>query len=56
MRILITGGAGFIGSHLSEALCALGASVIVLDDLSGGDERNLRFGPALSERSESNGC
>jgi nucleoside-diphosphate-sugar epimerase len=40
-RVLVTGGAGFIGSHLAEALCDLGASVIVLDDLSGGDAANL---------------
>ncbi len=40
-KTLITGGAGFIGSHLAEALVDLGASVIVLDDLSGGDEQNL---------------
>lgn len=40
-RVLITGGAGFIGSHLAEALSMLGASVIVLDDLSGGDRANL---------------
>ncbi len=39
-RILITGGAGFIGSHLSEALIDLGASVTVIDDLSGGDVGN----------------
>ncbi len=37
---LVTGGAGFIGSHLTEALIDLGADVIVLDDLSGGDEGN----------------
>ena len=41
-RVLITGGAGFIGSHLVEALCALGASVVVIDDLSGGAEENLK--------------
>jgi nucleoside-diphosphate-sugar epimerase len=41
-RVLITGGAGFIGSHLAEALSALGARVLVLDDLSGGSEENLR--------------
>jgi nucleoside-diphosphate-sugar epimerase len=41
VRVLVTGGAGFIGSHLSEALSTLGASVAVLDDLSGSDGSNL---------------
>jgi nucleoside-diphosphate-sugar epimerase len=40
-RVLITGGAGFIGSHLVEALTGLGASVVVIDDLSGGSRENL---------------
>lgn len=39
--ILITGGAGFIGSHLADALLALGFSVRVLDDLSTGKRENL---------------
>jgi nucleoside-diphosphate-sugar epimerase len=39
-RALITGGAGFIGSHLTEALIDLGATAVVLDDLSGGDTGN----------------
>jgi UDP-glucose 4-epimerase len=40
--ILITGGAGFIGSHLTEALLAQGHRVAVLDDLSSGSIENLR--------------
>ena len=36
MDYLITGGAGFIGSHLTEVLLARGDSVVVLDDLSTG--------------------
>ncbi len=40
-RVLVTGGAGFIGSHLAEALIDLGAAVVVLDDLSGGSVDNL---------------
>ncbi len=46
MRYLITGGAGFIGSHLTDALIARGDTVLVLDDLSTGRLDNL--GPALS--------
>ena len=42
MRFLITGGAGFIGSHLAEALLARGHRVHVLDDLSTGSIDNVR--------------
>jgi UDP-glucose 4-epimerase len=42
MRVLVTGGAGFIGSHLSEALLQRGAEVWALDDLSTGRLENLR--------------
>src|SRR5215510_6103186 len=42
MRILVTGGAGFIGSHLAEALLDRGDEVWVLDDLSTGRLENLR--------------
>lgn len=41
MKALVTGGAGFIGSHITEALCRRGASVIVLDNLSLGNPANL---------------
>ena len=41
MRALITGGAGFIGSHLSERLLSLGHDVTVIDDLSTGRLENL---------------
>lgn len=42
MRALITGGAGFIGSHLAETLLREGNSVTVLDDLSTGSIANIR--------------
>ena len=41
MRTLVTGGAGFIGSHLVDALIARGDTVTVVDDLSSGRESNL---------------
>jgi UDP-glucose 4-epimerase len=43
MKALVTGGAGFIGSHLAEALCRRGASVIALDNLSLGKVANLAW-------------
>ena len=42
MRCLITGGAGFIGSHLAEALLNRGDEVFILDDLSTGSVENVR--------------
>ncbi len=42
MRILITGGAGFIGSHLAEALVARGHRVSIFDDLSTGSLQNIK--------------
>ncbi|HWI07758.1 MAG TPA: NAD-dependent epimerase/dehydratase family protein [Solirubrobacteraceae bacterium] len=41
MRTLVTGGAGFIGSHLVDALVARGDSVTIVDDLSSGRTANL---------------
>ena len=40
-KVVVTGGAGFVGSHLCEALVDLGADVICLDDLSAGKESNV---------------
>jgi UDP-glucose 4-epimerase len=41
MRVLITGGAGFVGSHLSEALLARGDEVFIIDNLSTGSMENV---------------
>lgn len=41
MRVLLTGGAGFVGSHLVEMLLERGDDVVVVDDLSTGDRRNV---------------
>jgi UDP-glucose 4-epimerase len=48
-RVLVTGGAGFIGGHLVDTLVASGASVIVLDDLSSGSRDHLPRGTQLIE-------
>ncbi len=41
MRVFITGGAGFIGSHLCDALVAEGKEVTILDNLSSGSKKNI---------------
>jgi UDP-glucose 4-epimerase len=46
-RVLVTGGAGFIGSHVADALIARGHEVHVLDDLSGGFRENVPAGAAF---------
>ncbi|HKY32810.1 MAG TPA: UDP-glucose 4-epimerase GalE [Candidatus Polarisedimenticolia bacterium] len=48
MRILVTGGAGYVGSHVAAALAAAGHGVVVLDDLSEGHRGALEgFGASL---------
>ncbi len=43
MRVIVAGGAGFLGSHLSEFLVNNGHEVVVVDNLSSGQEDNLKF-------------
>jgi UDP-glucose 4-epimerase len=40
-RVLVTGGAGFIGSHIVDAYLAAGHEVVVVDDLFTGHRKNL---------------
>lgn len=49
MRVLVTGGAGFIGSHIIDALLADGHECAALDDLSSGSRDNLPSGVTLFE-------
>jgi UDP-glucose 4-epimerase len=49
MRAIVTGGAGFIGSHVAEALLARGDEVHVLDDMSKGKRENVPAGAELHE-------
>jgi UDP-glucose 4-epimerase len=49
VAVLVTGGAGFIGSHVAEALVARGEEVVILDDLSSGKRENLPDGVELVE-------
>src|SRR5581483_8253853 len=47
VRVVVTGGAGFIGSHIVDALVARGDEVAVIDDMSGGREENVNPGATL---------
>ncbi len=49
MKILVTGGAGFIGSHIVDAYLAAGHEVCVVDDLSSGFRHNIPAGVRLHE-------
>ena len=49
MRVVVTGGAGFIGSHVADAFLARGDDVLVIDDLSSGSRENV---PAAAELAE----
>ena len=50
MRVAVTGGAGFIGSHLCEHLALTGHDVLAIDDLSRGRRENLPQGLPLEVR------
>jgi UDP-glucose 4-epimerase len=50
MRILVTGGAGFIGSNIADAFVARGDEVLVLDDLSTGSEANVPRAARLEQQ------
>ncbi|WFN34976.1 NAD-dependent epimerase/dehydratase family protein [Methanogenium sp. S4BF] len=49
MRYVVTGGAGFIGSHLAEALAQEGHTVVIVDDFSTGKQENLRWAKDLDQ-------
>ena len=51
MRVLVSGGAGFIGSHLVDALISRGDDVVVLDDFSTGYRENVDAASVLVEGS-----
>jgi UDP-glucose 4-epimerase len=56
MRILLSGGAGFIGSHVAERLLERGHEVAVADDLSSGKRENIPVGARFYETDIRTGC
>ena len=56
MRVLLTGGAGFIGSHVVELLLSEGHEVAVVDDLSRGRRENVPEGAVFYEADVRDGC
>lgn len=50
-KALVTGGAGFIGSHVADALLARGVEVLVVDDLSSGKKKNVPKGAKFLKKS-----
>ena len=56
MRVLLTGGAGFIGSHVAERLLERSHEVIVVDDLSSGKSENVPEGARFCEEDIRSGC
>jgi UDP-glucose 4-epimerase len=56
MRVLLSGGAGFIGSHVAEALLECHHEVAILDDLSSGKRENIPEGVHLYEADIRSGC
>ncbi len=56
MRVLLTGGAGFIGSHVADHLLAHGHEVAVVDDLSSGKRENVPEDARFFEEDIRSGC
>lgn len=56
MRVLVTGGAGFIGSHVVEGLLGGGHEVAVVDDLSSGRQENVAEGAEFFRGDVRDGC
>jgi UDP-glucose 4-epimerase len=56
VRVLLTGGAGFIGSHVADHLLTSGHEVVVVDDLSSGRRENVPDGVGLLNEDIRSGC